>query len=198
VTIRAYEPDDRDHLYDICLRTGASGADATDLYSDPRLLGEIYVGPYLEFEPKLAFVVTDSAGVAGYVLGARDSLAFEAECERSWWPPLRQRYPLGTFPDDSKDARLVRLIHEPRATPTEVASTFPAHLHVDLMPRVQGQGYGRALLDALFEALRALGVHGLHLGVGAANHRAIGFYERIGFQTLSRSELGRTMGIRLD
>jgi ribosomal protein S18 acetylase RimI-like enzyme len=197
VTIRTYQAPDRDSLYDICLRTGASGEDATDLYTDPRLLGEIYVGPYLEFEPDLAFVVTDSEGVAGYVLGATDTAAFEAKCEDEWWPPLRSRYPLGAFADGTTDARLVRLIHEPHLTPDHITDDYPAHLHIDLLPRAQGHGYGRLLLETLFDALAHRGVRGLHLGVGVKNVRAFGFYERIGFHTLSRSDVGRMMGIGL-
>lgn len=194
MAIRAYQPADRDTLYDICLRTGASGEDASGIYSDHTLLGEIYVGPYLLLEPELVFVVTDDAGVAGYVLGAADTAAFEAGCEHVWWPPLRRRYPLDAVESSSRDGRLVRLIHEPRRTPLHVVETYPAHLHIDLMPRVQGLGYGRRLLETLFDALRERGVRGVHLGVGAANERAIGFYQRMGFQTLSRSEYGRVMG----
>jgi len=40
--IRPVSQADLDALYEICLRTGDAGEDATHLYSDPRLLGEIY------------------------------------------------------------------------------------------------------------------------------------------------------------
>lgn len=192
--IRPYHPDDHETLYEICLRTGASGQDATALYADPRLLGHVYVGPYLRLEPELAFVVADELGPAGYVLGARDTAAFEATCERLWWPPLRQRYPEGAFPEGSGDARLVALMNRPHRTPAPVTGDYPAHLHVDLLPRTQGQGYGRRLLETLFDALRRLDVAGVHLGVGARNERAIGFYQRMGFRTLSRSDQGLVMG----
>jgi hypothetical protein len=76
-TIRAFRPGDERALYDICLLTGASGEDATAMYRDPSLLGEIYVGPYLRLAPSLALVGEDEAGVAGYVLGVADTRAFE-------------------------------------------------------------------------------------------------------------------------
>ena len=78
-------------LYDVCVRTGADGEDATGAYRDTRLLGHIYVGPYLALEPDLAFVLDDGAP-AGYVLGARDTRDFDRRCEHEWWPPLRKRY----------------------------------------------------------------------------------------------------------
>ncbi|HEY9412072.1 MAG TPA: N-acetyltransferase [Jiangellaceae bacterium] len=194
MTIRRYDPSDRDALYAICLKTGASGDDATDLYLDPQLLGEVYVGPYVEYGPELAFVVEDAEGVAGYVLGALDTRAFEARCEATWWPPLRARYPVGHFPPGSADARLLDVVHRPHAAPDDVVRDYPSHLHVDLLPRTQGQGYGRALIERLLGALHEAGSPAVHLGVGEANQRAIGFYERMGFTLLRQSTHGRTLG----
>ena len=176
--IRTYRPGEEQVLYDICLLTGDSGADATALYEDPRLLGEVYVGPYLRFADALALVGVDGSGVAGYVLGVPDTVAFEQWCEREWWPDLRARYPLGTFPAESPDDRIVRLIHHPPTASPDVVERYPAHLHIDLLPRLQGQGDGRRLLTALLDGL---GAPGIHLGVGVANQRAIGFYRRMGF-----------------
>jgi ribosomal protein S18 acetylase RimI-like enzyme len=179
--IRKYRPGEERVLYDICLLTGDSGADASGLYQDPLLLGSVYVGPYLRLAPSHALVGVDAEGVAGYVLGVPDTVAFEAECERSWWPALRARYPLSAFPADSPDGGIVRLIHKPPVTDPDVVERYPAHLHIDLLPRLQGQGDGRRLLTALLENLAAAGAPGVHLGVGTANQRAIGFYRRMGF-----------------
>jgi len=193
---RTVDPTEVDRLYDICLRTGASGGDATALYTDPRLLGEVYLGAYLALEPDLAFVVESDGVAAGYVLGARDTAAFEARCEREWWPALRARYPLGSFPESSPDEALVRQIHDPHVTDPAVLPDYPAHLHVDLLPEAQGGGNGRRLLAALFDALRADGVSGVHLGVAEDNVAAIGFYEHLGFTRLA-VDSGLVLGLRL-
>jgi GNAT superfamily N-acetyltransferase len=179
--IRKYQPGEEQVLYDICLLTGDSGVDATTLYQDPRLLGEVYVGPYLRFAAALALVGVNGSGVAGYVLGVPDTVAFERWCEREWWPGLRSRYPLGTFPDDSADDRMVRLIHHPPTASPDVVERYPAHLHIDLLPSLQGQGNGRRLLTALLDGLAEMGAPGIHLGVSLSNERAIGFYKRMGF-----------------
>ena len=176
-----YQPGEEQALYEICLLTGDSGVDASGLYRDPALLGEVYVGPYLRFAPAHALVAVDAAGVAGYVLGAPDTVGFEAECERAWWPALRARYPLSSHPEDTPDGRIVRLIHKPPVASPDVVERYPAHLHIDLLPRIQGQGDGRRLLTALLDGLAAAGAPGVHLGVGLANQRAIGFYRRMGF-----------------
>ncbi|MBD5786079.1 GNAT family N-acetyltransferase [Cellulosimicrobium terreum] len=194
---RVDDPAEVDRLYDICLRTGESGLDATDLYDDPRLLGEVYLGAYLALEPDLAFVLDDAGRAAGYVLGARDTAAFEATCEREWWPALRERYPLGSFPPGSRDEALVRQVHAPYTTDPTVVAEHPAHLHVDLLPTAQGGGNGRRLLGTLFDALRVAGVPGVHLGVARDNESAVGFYRHLGFTELSGSEGGLTLGLRL-
>lgn len=186
---RTTDPAEVDRLYDICLRTGRAGDDASALTEHPRLLGDTYLGAYLRFEPELAFVLVDGQvegpeAVVGYVLGARDTAAFDATLEREWWPAVQDRYPAGSAPEGSFDAGVVATVHGPKGTDPAVVAEFPAHLHVDLLPEGQGGGNGRRLLETLFDALRALDVPGVHLGVSTDNTRAIGFYQHLGFRML--------------
>ncbi len=180
-SIRPYHPTDIVALYEVCLKTGDSGEDATHLYKDRELLGHMYAAPYLAYEPDLAFVLTHQGVPVGYVLGTRDSEAFAARCERDWYPILRARYPLPPAEDTSRDARMIRAFHETATTNPELAD-FPAHLHIDLLPVGQGQGWGRRMIETFLARLRQLEVSAVHLGVGKHNQRAIGFYERVGFE----------------
>ena len=59
------------------------------MFEDPRILGHVFAAPYGLFEPSLAFVAEDEAGVGGYIVGALDSRAFEERLEADWWPALR-------------------------------------------------------------------------------------------------------------
>ncbi len=203
--VRDYAPADRAALYDVCLRTGDSGGDATDRYADPLLIGEVWVGPYLALEPELALVLDDGAGAEGYVLGALDTRDFEARCEREWWPRLRAAHPFaapptgqaGVVAETSADAHLVRLIHEPPRAPGPVVTRHPSHLHIDLLPRWQGGGWGRRLIEALLGRLADAGSPGVHLGVGADNARARGFYEHLGFTELEVTATTLFLGRRL-
>lgn len=202
-TVRPYRPGDLDALYDVCLRTGDSGADATHLYRDRRLLGHVYAGPYAALQPELAFVLEDASGVGGYVLGALDTRAFEARLEKEWWPPLRAAYadPLAAPARPghalTPDQRMAAAIHHPHPSGEGVMAGYPSHLHIDLLPRLQGGGHGRRLVDTLVAALRAAGSRGVHLGVGARNRNAIGFYRHVGFEELERHEWGLVFGMRL-
>lgn len=188
---------DLDACYDVCLRTGDAGSDATGLLSDPRLLGEVYVGPYLRLSSGRGMVAEDADGVGAYVLAAVDTAAFEAEAEADWWPPLRERYPLPDPTDPSIDAELIRIIHAPPVRDAAIAAAYPAHLHIDLLPRLQGQGLGRRMMDAMLGLLGDEGISGAHLEVDPSNHRAIGFYEHLGFETLQATDEGVVMGLAL-
>ena len=200
VQIRPYRPEDLDALYEICLKTGEHGADATAHYRDPRIIGEIYAAPYAVLEPALAFVAEDAEGVAGYILGTADTRAFEARCEAEWWPGLRARHPnpRGTPPDAwTWDQKRAFQIHRPFPTPDAVVAAAQAHLHIDLLPRLQGQGMGRAMLDTWLWAAGGRA----HLGCDVANVRAQRFYDTYGFSRLdvaggSTSTIWMTFGAR--
>ncbi len=178
--IRPYHPSDLYMLYRICLLTGDAGNDASATYRDPELLGHLYSAPYGVLEPELAFVLTRDEAPVGYVLGARDTAAFAERCEREWFPLLRKRYPLPGDADQSPDAGRIRQIQRGHyASPALCA--YPAHLHIDILPEGQGQGWGRKLIETLTSRMRELDVSAVHLGVAPTNHRAIAFYEAVGF-----------------
>lgn len=183
--IRPYAPGDLDALYDISLKTGLAGGDATHLHAEPRIIGDIYAAPYAILEPDLALVVEDTEGVAGYMLGTLDTRAFEARQDQDWWPALRARYPdpkgvpgAQRTPDQARAAR----IHRPVATPEPLVAAYPAHLHINLLPRLQGQGVGERLVTTWLTLIRSRGANGVHLGCNAGNHRALRFYDRYGFR----------------
>ncbi len=187
--IRPFRPGDEPALMEVCLRTGHAGGDASEVFTDGDLVGTIWCMPYLVLAPELASVVAiDDAPPRGYVLGALDSAAFHAAAEQRYWPEVRERYPLDSFPPDTMDALLVHLIHDrsqadgAEGGDPELLERYPSHLHIDLLPDLQGLGLGRRLIDRLVDQLAALGSPGVHLGVSEANTSAIAFYRRLGFQ----------------
>lgn len=192
-----YRPEDLTGVYRVCLATGDLGEDASDRYADPNLLGHLYVGPYVALEPRHAFVLRDGARVAGYGVGARDTAAFEARCETSWWPSLRAMYPRES-PRPDADAALVAMLHEPKRRRDAWLERYPSHLHIDLLPSAQGRGRGRALIETLLTSLFDAGSPGVFLGVARRNARAVGFYEHLGFTRIEERPdaliLGRKAG----
>ena len=185
--IRRYQPDDLDELYTIAVLTGDGGDDATGLYAHPELLGHLFVAPFATYHPNLAFVAADAEGVAGYVLGAADVRTLTGVLEHEWWPDLRRRYPLDPA-SETPERWMIDLIHRPALAPDEILDQYPSEFHIDLLPRCQGHGAGRRLIDRLLGALSEAGSPGVHCGVDPRNERAIGFYTHLGFERTDRRE----------
>lgn len=197
-TIRPFRANDLDSLYGISLATGFEGGNASHLYADPRLMGHVYAAPYALLEPQLALVVEDGDGVAGFAVGTTDTTAWEARLERNWWPALRERYALPAEADAARwtaDQRRAFMIHRPARTPATVARLYPAHLHMNLLPRLQGRGIGTTLFDRWTAAASALGATALHVAVNRANAGGVAFWRKIGFAELALEGVpeGRTV-----
>ena len=186
--VRDFLPSDTDDLYDVCLRTGGEGRDATGLMTHPRLLGDIFVGPYLRFAPELALTADDGVRAAGYALAVLDTDRFEATLDEEWWPALRERYPLpGPGPRSGED-ELLALVHDSSLSRHPTLAGFPSHVHIDLLEHLRGEGLGERMMLELFGRLRDAGSPGVHLGVAAANTGAQRFYARLGFVELQRTD----------
>ena len=183
--LRPYRASDLEALYDICLRTGDSGADASPLHHDPKVIGHLYAAPYGVLEPENVLVAEDEQGVGGYIVGTFDTKAFQARLEREWWPALRQHY-AGIPPETLTPADKMRVdaIREPSANPADLVRRFPAHIHMNLLPRLRGQRVGSGLLQRWIEQAKAATVPGIHLGASAENTGGVAFWSKSGFVPL--------------
>jgi GNAT superfamily N-acetyltransferase len=204
-TIRAARPEDQAAAYYICLKTGDHGADGEPFYGDdPDALGRIFVGPYLAFEPELGLMLEDAEGVCGYAFGAFDSRAFYARYESKWRPRLCASHPMpeGDPSSWTRAQSVHSWYHHPDYYCPEPYEAYPSHMHIDLLDRAQGRGFGRQMMEQIMDTLRRRGSPGVHLGVSVRNDPALGFYRRLGFKELIRVGsvtdgvvyLGRTLG----
>ena len=184
--IRQAKISDMDGLYDICIRTGNYGEDARNLYNNHTILGIYYVGPYVAFELDLAFVLEDKIGICGYVLGTKDTKIFFKKMTEEWLPKYQKRFPMPDGDPDkwNMDQKIVALIHNPRVSIPDSLNNFPAHLHIDLLPRARKKGNGRLMIETLHKKLKILGIKGVFLDVGIKNFNAQSFYEKIGYKKL--------------
>jgi ribosomal protein S18 acetylase RimI-like enzyme len=176
--IRRYRREDYPAVRDVCVRTGVAGGDATGLFASDDLIPDIFLRPYVEFEPELAFVV-DDGGVGGYIVATADTAAFVDRYRAEWLPQFAAIHP------DISD--MARLGYIPERMLVPELAEYPAHLHIDLLPRLQGSGWGRRLVDTLIAELTGRGIRGLHLSLDPENTGARAFYDRLGFAELPSS-----------
>ena len=193
-TIRPYHVSDFPAIYRICVSTADSGNDVSSLLTDPDLHPHYYAGPYVVLEPELCFIITADGAPVGYILGTCDSRIFRNKCEKEWFPLLRSRYALPKKENQSLEANLIRLIHKGKEYSEKLAS-YPAHLHIDLMPQARGKGFGKELMVHFCNKLKELKVTGLHLGVSKDNPGAVHFYEKVGFTRLDENDGSITFGV---
>ena len=206
--IRPVTPKDTPALSKICLLTADAGISAALNHSENpghEFPGNVYAVPYAVLKNTFGFVLvvkdTTESGeeeVVGYTLGATDTRAFEAEAERDWYPNLRERFPLSLSQDPgadsiesnltAEDKRYIGLFHKPDSAYEACIEFSPAHLHIDILPEFQRQGWGRKLIDTAIRYLYKEGktadgtkLEGVWLGMDPRNKEAAAFYERIGF-----------------
>ena len=144
----------------------------------------------------------DEGEVAGYVLTAFDTVQFEKEMEEEWLPKYRDKYPLPVSSPDSpvyasspppKDAdiRYINVIHNPHRSHPAALAYSPAHMHINIMPEYQRQGYGRELIGQLVRWLQEeKGLERMWLGMDPRNVSAKKFYERLGFRAIGGAPEG--------
>lgn len=138
----------------------------------------------------------------GYVLGVRDTREFVEGYRRCYLPWLKGegKSLMPTAKDEHEAANepssgdqevsihevMRSIVHQPELMLNEefpdLIRQFPAHLHIDILDDWQRKGWGKKLIEALCDELRAEGVKGVHLGMVGTNYGAITFYEKLGFR----------------
>lgn len=209
IEIRNVTEADLPYLFKICLETGDNGKDASCNFYNPYLLGHYYAAPYALFSKGFSFVAVDKqTGIPeGYILGCEDTMAFY-EKRNEYLKPLRNQVENNTENKTSAEenikSTILAAITENQTQKNYTSAEeeywvkeYPAHLHIDLLPSLQGHGLGHKIMQIFLENLRVKGVKGVHLGVGGENKKACAFYEREGFEILQQVDWGFWLGMKL-
>ncbi|GAB1521105.1 hypothetical protein RhiTH_004196 [Rhizoctonia solani] len=193
-SIRPISPRDIPDIYHICLLTGDAGQSAEGLHQYPELIGLIYGEPYFVVAPSFGFVLvrTQPDGreeILGCILGTPDTRKFEPAIDEQWFSQLRSDYPQNPYPFNSTQADRVMIdrIHQPETTPPEVLATTRAHIHIDLLPQAQRQGWGSKLMGKAVNYLKKQGCDSLFVGIEPENARGRAFYLAVGFKHVHTS-----------
>lgn len=191
--IRNAEIKDLPEMENICLVTGAAGSDASHLYNNKKLIAQIYCTPYVLYDTTPCLVVVDEDDKAhGYIIGCFNTERFYHWVNTEYFPTIDLSGENKTPAEENLKSLIQRGVHV-----TEVELEYPAHLHIDLLPTLQGQGMGRKLMEAFFTILRENGVKKLSLGMSKENIGAFHFYQKLGFSIIKNEDWGYVFGIEL-
>jgi ribosomal protein S18 acetylase RimI-like enzyme len=185
----------------ICLLTANYGTSAEGLHSIKELPGLVYALPYVNLPTTFGFVLEDvqqdgtEGEVFGYILGTTDTKLFMEAAEKDWYPSVRENYPKEVSKEEEAkrteaDKQYIKIIHKPDIPSPEVFEVSPVHIHIDLLPQVQRQGWGRKLMGAVVEYLREHhpGIDAIWIGVDPRNEEGKKFYRKIGGKELPTSD----------
>ncbi|KAF7319862.1 N-acetyltransferase domain-containing protein [Mycena kentingensis (nom. inval.)] len=194
--IRPARTDDAPALLRICLLTADCGKSAEQLHEFPELPGSVWATPYLTLPTTWAFVLEDNGEVVGYIVGSKDTPTYEQYARDHLWPALAKKYPVRAtrLPDDQRYAKLVENF---RVLPQTTLEFAPAHLHIDILPQYQGQGWGRRLIEHAVKHLQSVGVDGIWLIMDPQNVGAGKFYKKLGFASIPGSPPNH-LGLRFE
>ncbi len=177
----------------ITYRTGLFGKDMarSGLVDDLRLFGYYYCWYYLRYEPEHCVCARAGDTILGYIVGTPDTCRQRARFIETRIPKILKRSiytnHMGRIEQDHPGWMrwsLHEVIGGLTTAPPDYIERYPAHLHINVLPEYHGKGIGRALMEHLLDHMRSCGVPGIHLQTSSANHKALAFYERMGFELL--------------
>ena len=181
--IRKYETKDFDNVRYTCLNSDEPISDS----NLAEFILHTFCDYYIEREPENCFVLDDDGRAVGYIFCAEDYDSYKEIFDKDYLP-LNEN--LG---DD-----LYKWACESTILQNKYKADYPAHLHIDLLPPYQRQGWGGKLLEALFDHLKAKGVKGVMLTAGTENIKGGNFYKKYGFEILEILDTDVAFGMKLN
>lgn len=163
----------------------------------------LFCHPYRILSPETCFVLDAGDGTAvGYVIGTPNTRGFAARWPQEYLPQLdhsvlpppdrhdAEEHAPPTW-DSDLPAHLLELLYSKHVQLLngdypDMLDQYPAHLHIDILPEYQRQGWGRKMIDTFCDAIKKHGTSALHLGTEVSNVDSRKFYERLGFVRFQR------------
>jgi ribosomal protein S18 acetylase RimI-like enzyme len=187
LTIRLYQPSDREALMKIAADTAFFGAPIETYLEDRKIFLDSFYAYYTDYEPEHTWVALAENQVAGFLTGCSDTLRNKKILRQIIYPKVIWRAITGKYHPGSKTwvyfsgIRRAQRRHEfPEADPQR----YPAHLHINVDENWRGVGIGFRLMQSYLDQLIYEKVPGVHLGTSSENEVACRLYTRMGFKLL--------------
>ncbi len=180
--IRKFEKKDFENVEYVCLNSEGN------VLSDElgRFILHTFCDYYLEHEPENCFVVDDNGRAVGYIICAENYDTYKEIFDKEYLPLTKD------CGEELYQWALVSTVLQQK-----YKEDYPAHLHIDLLPEYQRQGWGGKLLRTLFDHLRSKGIKGVMLTAGTDNTTAGNFYKKYGFEQVEIFDTDVAFGMKL-
>ena len=169
LTVRKYEKTDRDGVRFTCLNS--EGVPHTGNIGE--FILHTFCDYYIEKEPENCFVLSDDGKAVGYIICTENYDVYKEIFDKEY---LHLNKDLGD--------ELYKWAEESTVLQEKYKAEYPAHLHIDILPEYQRQGWGGKLIEALSEHLKNKGICGVMLTAGTENENAGKFYRKYGFEVI--------------
>ncbi len=182
--IRNYRDTDKKAVQNICLYS-----DGFENFSDSSInfLLSTYCDYYTECEPYNCFVAADDNDIAvGYIICAENYDSFIKKFNEEYFTRIPENDTVHlTYASHST------VLHQ------KYKDSYPAHLHIDILPEYQRMGLGHKLMDALLSHLREKKIKGIMLTLPPHNEKGMSFYKKYGFELLEILPDDTVFGMKL-
>jgi hypothetical protein len=189
VTIRSYQPSDREAVRRLCCQTGFLGEPIDPVYEDRELFADFLTTYYTDREPESSFILEVNGQPKGYLLGSRKPLRnqlyafgqniclfFRAIARYPRYNPRSRRFIRWMIVNGWREVPAA-----PRRTP---------HFHVNLLPEARRMSNTRALMSAYLSYLYRCGEKRVYGQIVTfESRRGEEMFERYGFRVLNRAPI---------
>ncbi|MCR4593996.1 MAG: GNAT family N-acetyltransferase [Clostridiales bacterium] len=175
--VRKYEERDREDIRNVCKITAGDFFQKNEKRLEAAAV--LYNDYYSDNEPENIYVLADDSDRAvGYILCSRDYDRFMQLHKTVYRDKVRKLSPFYPFLITGSVYCLKKI------------KGHHVHLHIDILPEYQRQGWGTKLIDALCEHLKEEGE--THLSVSSISRKApaYAFYRKYGFSEIYSFGLG--------
>jgi len=190
MTVRHYQPKDRDRVRALCCETGFLGQPVDPIFADRETFADFLTAYYTDAEPESALVMEDDSGlVCGYILGCCDEARL-SRFHRKQIPGLVLRI-LGRYlgyPPETKRYIHWLIFRGSRETPP--APDNAAHFHINLLPTAKSVAGTREMIDRFLELVADRGFDQVYGQiVTSGDRRGQRMFERYGFELMNKREV---------
>ncbi len=189
ITVRSYQPRDREAVRRLCCETGFLGKAIDPVFEDRELFADYLTCYYTDVEPEAAYVIEQDGEVKGYLLGSRRPLRQQLH---SFFHNLRL-FAVGMwrYPRYRKPTReFIAWILKNSWKEVPAAPRHTAHFHFNVLPEARSMAGTHALMNAYFDFLRAHGEKAVFgQMVTFESRRGARMLERFGFHVLEKREI---------